>query len=369
MSDRDSSSWALDSSSSMSLAKSPGCEACGAEVFADYRHFCLRCGLRLPLTPSSPSPSPSQSPSPSPPSPSPRDLQILRDLRRDLQVLVDGGSGMAEANTQRDSDDEWLEELLGQPGSSLTRHQTATAAVSRVGAAASAPGRASHVAAGPSFRALPAAATSKRTLRAPPSIEAIKRRRLEQEELDSERERLWQKERWDRRLGRRQVGSPDARRSGRKSSGLSLERCSSRSRSPGVCERIARRETRLLPEVIWDYHICMLDPDIELIVNQAKAAIHSCQGPTLFYVGVSRYLMRRCLGGDALSFEQAHSSKWARLHVLSTRSHNVGDSEDALIKILRQDFGANCCVNIRNGGGGASRCKPSLLYICGEPTR
>ena len=31
---------------------------CGAEVFADYRHFCLRCGLRLPLTPSSLSPSP-----------------------------------------------------------------------------------------------------------------------------------------------------------------------------------------------------------------------------------------------------------------------------------------------------------------------
>ena len=252
----------------------------------------------------------------------------------------------------------------------MTRHQTATAAVSRVEAVASAPGRASHVAAaGTSFRALPAASTSKRTLRAPPSIEAIKRRRLEQEELDSERERLWQKERWDRRLGRRQVGSPDARRSGRKSSGLSLERCSSRSRSPGVCERIARRETRLLPEVIWDYHICMLDPDIELIVNQAKAAIHSCQGPTLFYVGVSRYLMRRWLGGDALSFEQAHCSKWARLHVLSTHSQNVGDSEDALIKILRQDFGANCCVNIRNGGGGASRCKPSLLYICGEPTR
>ena len=31
---------------------------CGAEVFADYRHFCLRCGLRLPLTPSFLSPSP-----------------------------------------------------------------------------------------------------------------------------------------------------------------------------------------------------------------------------------------------------------------------------------------------------------------------
>ena len=205
---------------------------------------------------------------------------------------------MVEANTQCDSDDEWLEELLGQPGSSLTRHQTATAAVSRVEAVASAPGRASHVAAaGTSFRALPAAATSKRTLRAPPSIVAIKRRRLEQEELDSERERLWQKERWDRRLGRRQVGSPDARRSGRKSSGISLERCYSRSRPPGFCERIAQRETRLLPEVNCDYHICMLDPDIELIVDQAKAAIYNCQGATIFYAGVSRYLTRRWLGG------------------------------------------------------------------------
>ena len=98
-------------------------------------------------------------------------------------------SGMVEDDTQRDSDDEWLEALLGQPGSSLTRRQTATA-VSSVGAVASAPGSPAHVAAGTSFRALPAAATSKRTLRAPPSIEDIKSRRLEQEDLDSERERL-----------------------------------------------------------------------------------------------------------------------------------------------------------------------------------
>ena len=194
---------------------------------------------------------------------------------------------MGEAKTtpgDSSDDDAWLGELFGQPGSGfLTRHQkTATAGVSRVGSIASAPGRAPHVAAGTSFRALPTAATSKRASRAPPSIEDIKRRRLQKEELDSERKRLWPQERWDLLLGRRQVGSPDARRSGRKSSGLSLERCSSRSRSPGACERIARRETRLLPEVIWDYHICMLDPDIELIVSQAKAAIHSCQGPTLF---------------------------------------------------------------------------------------
>ena len=170
-------------------------------------------------------------------------------------------------------------------------------------------------------------------------------------------------------MRRRQEASPEARRSGGKSSELSRKRCSSRSRSPGVCERLARSETSLLSGVTWDYHICTLNPDIELIAKHARAAIRSWTGlteagSTLFYVGVSRYLPRRWLGGDALSSEQAHSSKWARLHVLSTHSHNVGDSEDALIEILRRYFGASCCPNIRNGGGGASRCKPSLLYIC-----
>ena len=116
---------------------------------------------------------------------------------------------MVEDSTQRDSDDEWLEALLGQPGSNLTRHQTATA-VSSVGAVASAPGSPARVAAGISFRAPLVTAASKRALRAPPSIEDIKKRRLEQADLDSERERLWQRERWDRRLGRRQVGSPEA---------------------------------------------------------------------------------------------------------------------------------------------------------------
>ena len=105
-----------------------------------------------------------------------------------------------------------------------------------------------------------------------------------------------------RRLGRRQVGSPDARRSGRKSSGLSLERCSSRSRSPGVCERLARSETSLLSGVIWDYHVGILNPDMELIANHARAAIRSWTrwteaDPPLFYVGVCRYLRRRWLGG------------------------------------------------------------------------
>ena len=121
---------------------------------------------------------------------------------------------------------------------------------------------------------------------------------------------------------------------------------------------------------MWDYHIGILNPDMELIVNHARAAIRSWTGlteagPTLFYVGVSRYLRRRWLGGDNLSFEEAHCAKWARLHVLSTHAHSVGDAEDALITILRREFGERCCANVRGGGGGASRCKPSLLYICG----
>ena len=100
-------------------AASADCKAqCGAVVFWDCRHFCLSCSLRVPLTPPSPSPSRSRSRSPSPspspsrsrspsPSPSPsrsrsrqrsrspspssrrRDLQMLVDLRQDLQIIVD----------------------------------------------------------------------------------------------------------------------------------------------------------------------------------------------------------------------------------------------------------------------------------------
>ena len=173
-------------------------------------------------------------------------------------------------------------------------------------------------------------------------------------------------------MRRRQEASPEARRSGRKSSELSRKRCSSRSRSPGVCERLARSETSLLSGVTWDYHICTLNPDIELIAKHARAAIRSWTGlteagSTLFYVGVSRYLRRRWLGGDNLSFEEAHCAKWAWLHVLSTHAHSVGDAEDALITILRREFGERCCANVRGGGGGASRSKPGLLYICGGP--
>ena len=97
----------------------------------------------------------------------------------------------------------------------------------------------------------------------------------------------------------------------------------------------------MLSGVTWRHHIGTLNPDPELIANHARAAIRSCTGlteagSTLFYVGVSRYLRRRWLGGDNLSFEDSHCAKWARLHVLSTHAHSVGDAEDALITIHRR---------------------------------
>ena len=101
----------------------------------------------------------------------------------------------------------------------------------------------------------------------------------------------------------------------------------------------------MLSGVTWRHHISTLNPDPELIANQARAAIRSWTGlteagSTRFYVGVSRYLRRRWLGGDNLSFEEAHCAKWAWLHVLSTHAHSVGTPEDKLIKILRRVWGA-----------------------------
>ena len=138
-------------------------------------------------------------------------------------------------------------------------------------------------------------------LPAPPSIVAIRAEWLKPEKRVYQQEEQRQMDIWDRQMRRRQA-SPEARRSGRKSSELSRERCSSRSRSPGVCERLARSETSLLSGVTWDYHVGILNADSELIANHARAAIRSWTGlteagSTLFYVGVSRYLQRRWLEG------------------------------------------------------------------------
>ena len=248
--------------------------------------------------------------------------------------------------------------------SCLPRPQTATAVCS-AGEVESAPGSAAHVAAGSSAGAGSAAGSvpaAGRRAPAPPSILAIRAKRQEQEERVNQRDEERQRDIWEQQMMRKRQRA------------LSRERCSSRSRSPGVCQRIALSETSMLSGVTWRHHISIWDPSPKVIANHARAAIRSWTGLTVtgsirFYVGVSRYLKRRWLGGDNLSLEEAHCAKWTWLHVLSTHSHSVGDAEDALITILRREFGERCCANIRGGGGGASRSKPSLLYICGGPKR
>ena len=64
-----------------------------------------------------------------------------------------------------------------------------------------------------------------------------------------------------------------------------------------------------------------------------------------------------------MTVEYSHSSRWQKMYVLSVHSHRVGDAEDALIGILRQEHGERC-ANIKGGGGGASPYKTNLLYVC-----
>ena len=113
--------------------------------------------------------------------------------------------------------------------------------------------------------------------------------------------------------------------------------------------------------VSWEIFITdMPDPPMEVIVSRAQEAI---LGAPSFYVGVTRYPRRRWLGGDHLTFEESHSSRWETMHVLSTHSHKVGDAEGALIRILRKENGERC-TSIRGGGGGASPYKTNSLYVC-----
>ncbi|MDA8584092.1 hypothetical protein N9L68_07645, partial [bacterium] len=103
--------------------------------------------------------------------------------------------------------------------------------------------------------------------------------------VDAQKEQQ-QRDIWDRKM-RRRTRSPEALRSGHQSSELSLERCSSMSRSPGACERLARSETCRLAGVSWERHIGILNPDIKLIANHARVAIRSWPrsteaGPTFF---------------------------------------------------------------------------------------
>ena len=194
--------------------------------------------------------------------------------------------------------------------------------------------------------------------RDPPDIVAIREERLRREAVESKQNAERQRAAW-RRTSRR--CSPDSR-------GKSVkERCSERSLSPRVLERLARQETSTMAAVVsWEVFIAdMADPPTEAIVSRAQEAI---LGAPSFYVGVTRYPRRRWRGGDCLTVEDSHSSRWQKMYVLSMHSHRVGDAEDALIGILRQEHGERC-ANIKGGGGGASPYKTNLLYVCVGPRK
>ena len=196
--------------------------------------------------------------------------------------------------------------------------------------------------------------------RDPATIVAIREERLRREAVEQKQNAERERSATQRALKRMSGCSPDSRHSGRNKSEIVRERCSERSLSPLVLERLARQETADLPAVRWEKHLDGIDPRAESIACSARQAI---LGAPSFYVGVTRYPRRRWLGGDHLTFEESHSSRWETMHVLSTHSHRVGDAEDALIRILRKENGERC-ANIRGGGGGASPYKTNLLYVC-----
>ena len=144
------------------------------------------------------------------------------------------------------------------------------------------------------------------------------------------------------------------------------QRCSSRSRSPGLCEDLGKQETLGVCGVTWEYYCSECDPPHDRILAQAEAAMGatSIVPPSTmvqsFYVGVSRYLRRRWFGDNEID---GHISRWSSMHILALYSCDVGLAEDKLIKTLKEHYNEHC-VNIRGGGGGVSPKRPSFLYIC-----
>ena len=188
------------------------------------------------------------------------------------------------------------------------------------------------------------------------------RRRREQEEAARAAE--FQRAQWERRMGRLAKRSPEATRGGRPGNPCP-SRCSSRSRSPRRCAALAQLETEGLREVCWDVYTGIA-PDASTVLASAECALAapSNDPAPLFYVGLTRYARRRWHGGDNLSFEESHGSKWRRIYMLATFGIRPGDAEDALINALRVRYGERRCSNVRGGGGGVSPYKPSLLYLC-----
>ena len=195
----------------------------------------------------------------------------------------------------------------------------------------------------------------------PPTMVEIVRERDAREAAQEKQAERNQRARWDLALIRR---SSSPRREHRTSQ-TDSQRCSSRSRSPGVCEELGRQETLGVGGVSWEYYCPERDPPRDVILAKSEAAIRatyfppSTMGPR-FYVGVSRYLQRRWFGDASMD---GHISQWRAMHILGLFSSDVGQAEDNLITTLKKRYN-KWCANIRGGGGGSSSRRPSFLYIC-----
>ena len=284
-----------------------------------------------------------------------------------LHELCRRSSGISATQTD-DEDTEWLGELLGHPAASSSGVVVAGVAwssrTSVSGSSLSLPSP---------QRSVASAVLPQRTVSStvpvvhggarrwdPPSIVAIRRERERREIAAAQQAERQQRARWGHAHGPLRLY--------RLTSQSDLQRCSSRSRSPRVCEERGRQETQSVCGVTWDYYCPEFDTPCDIILAKAEAAIHaasSSQSTAVpsFYVGVSRYVRRRWFGGDDLDFEACHRSRWELMHLLAMYSCDVGQAESKLIRSLKERYGDRC-ANVRGGGGGASRLKPSFLYIC-----
>ena len=260
-----------------------------------------------------------------------------------------------------DDEDEWLRELL-------SRRPVASAASAAGVASApcpSASGSSPNVPSPRPFVIYDSVVLPHRPLSTivPPTMVQIVRERVAREAAQEKQDERNQQARWDIALKVRRPLSPF--RCEHRISLTDSQRCSSRSRSPGVCEELGRQETLGVGGVSWEYYCPERDPPRDIILAKSEAAIRatyfppSMMGPR-FYVGVSRYLHRRWFGH---AYMNGHRSRWRVMHILGFYSSNAGQAEDTLIKTLKKRYD-ECCANRRGGGGSCSSRRPSFLNLC-----
>ena len=188
-----------------------------------------------------------------------------------------------------DDEDEWLRELLSR--------RPAASAASAAGVASapcpSASGSSPNVPSPRPFVIYDSVVLPHRPLSTivPPTMVQIVRERVAREAAQEKQDERNQRARWDLALKVRRPLSPFRRE--HRISQTDSQRCSSRSRSPGVCEELGKQETLGVCGVTWEYYCSEYDPPHDRVLAQAEAAIGatSIVPPSTmvqsFYVGVS----------------------------------------------------------------------------------